>query len=126
MTSEITWNSFLLFVFFLSIVLLFFYSGMAQSESTNQVERKTMKTNLMIRIALISIVAIFSTALRGAAEEQHPNIQCKDLPTHAQLHAALKSVVDVGGTNNAGFGLNMWATIVNRDGEVCGVAFSGQ
>jgi hypothetical protein len=35
----------------------------------------------------------------------------KDLPSHAHLSAALKSVVDVGGTNNAGFGLNMWATI---------------
>src|SRR5882724_8368817 len=84
-----------------------------------------MKTNLMARIALVSLVAIISTALAGAAEEQGPTIPCKDLPTHAQLRAALKSVVDVGGTNNAGFGLNMWATIVNRDGEVCSVAFSG-
>jgi uncharacterized protein GlcG (DUF336 family) len=48
---------------------------------------------------------------------------CKDLPTHAQLAAALKAVV-TGGTNS-GFGLNMWATTVNRDGEVCAVAFSG-
>jgi uncharacterized protein GlcG (DUF336 family) len=50
----------------------------------------------------------------------------KELPSHAALSAALKSVVDVGGTNNAGFGLNMWATIVNRDGEVAAVAFTGQ
>jgi len=59
-------------------------------------------------------------------EHAHNNAQCKDLPTHAQLAAALKSVVDVGGTNNAGFGLNMWATTVNRDGEVCAVAFTGK
>ena len=45
------------------------------------------------------------------------------LPSHAELAAALKSVVTGGG--NAGFGLNMWATIVNRDGEVSSVAFSG-
>ncbi len=50
----------------------------------------------------------------------------KDLPSHSRLSSALKSVVDVGGTNNAGFGLNMWATIVDRDGEVVAVAFSGQ
>src|SRR5262245_52329254 len=50
---------------------------------------------------------------------------CTGLPSHAQLQAALKSVVDVGGTNNSGFGLNMWATTVNRDGQVCAVAFSG-
>jgi uncharacterized protein GlcG (DUF336 family) len=47
----------------------------------------------------------------------------KELPTHAQLTAALKQVVSEGG--NAGFALNMWATIVNRDGEVVAVTFSG-
>src|SRR4030095_5858368 len=26
---------------------------------------------------------------------------------------------------NGGFNLDMWATIVNRDGEVCAVAFTG-
>src|SRR4051812_40941492 len=48
----------------------------------------------------------------------------KDLPSHAQLQAALKAVVTAGGS--AGFALNMWATIVNRDGEVTAVAFSGK
>jgi uncharacterized protein GlcG (DUF336 family) len=45
------------------------------------------------------------------------------LPSHAQLQQALKTVVEAGGS--AGFALNMWATIVNRDGEVIAVAFSG-
>jgi uncharacterized protein GlcG (DUF336 family) len=27
--------------------------------------------------------------------------------------------------DNGGFGLNMWGTVVNRDGEVCAVAFTG-
>ena len=47
----------------------------------------------------------------------------KGLPSHAELREALREVVEGGG--NAGFALNMWATIVNRDGEVAGVAFSG-
>lgn len=47
----------------------------------------------------------------------------QDLPGHAQLLAALKSVVTNG--NNGGIGLNMWATMVNRDGVVVAVAFSG-
>jgi uncharacterized protein GlcG (DUF336 family) len=47
----------------------------------------------------------------------------RDLPSHALLQEKLKAVVTGGG--NAGFGLNMWATIVNRDGEVVAVAFSG-
>src|SRR3954470_23032334 len=45
-------------------------------------------------------------------------------PSYQQLQAALKSVASGGG--NAGFALNMWATVVNRDGEVVAVAFSGQ
>jgi uncharacterized protein GlcG (DUF336 family) len=49
----------------------------------------------------------------------------KDLPTQAQLADALKKVVDAGGDDNGGFGLNMWATMVNRDGVVTAVAFSG-
>ncbi len=28
-------------------------------------------------------------------------------------------------TTNGGFGLNMWVTVVNRDGYVCGVAYTG-
>ena len=49
---------------------------------------------------------------------------CQDLPTQAELAVALGGVVTGG--NNAGFGLNMWATTVNRDGQVCAVAFSGK
>jgi uncharacterized protein GlcG (DUF336 family) len=44
------------------------------------------------------------------------------LPTHSELHKALKSVV---GTQNGGFELNMWATVVDRDGVVKAVVFSG-
>ncbi len=44
------------------------------------------------------------------------------LPTHEEVKSALKEVVS---QNNGGFGLQMWATVVNRDGEVTVVAFSG-
>lgn len=43
--------------------------------------------------------------------------------THETLVKTLKSVV---AEQNGGFGLNMWATVVNRDGEVVAVAFSGE
>ena len=45
------------------------------------------------------------------------------MPSHQQLTAALSSVVSAA--NSGGFSLNMWATIVNRDGEVTAVTFSG-
>ena len=44
------------------------------------------------------------------------------LPTHVEIKEALKSIV---GEKNGGFGLNMWATVVDRDGVVKAVVFSG-
>lgn len=45
------------------------------------------------------------------------------LPDHAKLKKALQDVVK---EKNGGFGLNMWATIVDRDGVVQTVVFSGK
>ena len=51
---------------------------------------------------------------------------CTGLPDHAAMTAALKaSVAPTGGPANGGFDLHMWATVVNRDGQVCAVTFSG-
>ena len=78
-------------------------------------------------IAFIAATSLFCTA--GAAlagDEDHSGPQrheFKDLPGHKELADALKAVVREG--NNGGIGLNMWATIVNRDGVVARVAFSG-
>ncbi len=44
------------------------------------------------------------------------------LPEHGTVKSALKKVV---AEKNGGFGLNMWATVVDRDGVVKVVAFSG-
>lgn len=50
---------------------------------------------------------------------------CSALPTHAQLQAALRAATGTPPGGNGGFNLNMWATIVDRDGIVCAVAFTG-
>src|SRR5207249_3545012 len=83
------------------------------------------KNNSLIVPAIIVALALSSSTAGRAEDEQQDRNISKDLPGHAQLTAALKAVVDVGGTKNAGFGLNMWATVVNRDGIVCAVTFSG-
>ena len=44
------------------------------------------------------------------------------LPTYSELREVLQEVVK---ENNGGFGLNMWATVVDRDGVVKSVVFSG-
>ena len=52
---------------------------------------------------------------------------CRDLPSHTVLRTALRSVAPAA-TNavNGGLNFNMWATVVNRDGIVCAVVFTGQ
>ena len=47
---------------------------------------------------------------------------CRNLPSQAVLRAAL---IQARTQANGGFNLDMWATIVNRDGVVCAVAFTG-
>ena len=47
---------------------------------------------------------------------------CAGLPTHTELASALS---EARAAANGGFDLDMWGTIVNRDGIVCAVAFTG-
>lgn len=49
---------------------------------------------------------------------------CANLPSHTALTEILATVVEGG--DNGGFGFPMWATLVDRDGVVCAVTFSGQ
>ena len=81
-----------------------------------------MKNRLRFLTSTLSLATATLVAYSTMAAE--PKLDCKSLPSHAELTTALKAVVTGGG--NAGFGLNMWATIVNRDGEVCLISFSGK
>jgi uncharacterized protein GlcG (DUF336 family) len=70
---------------------------------------------------LTLVLALGAVAIaRGASDSSGSKAL---LPGQEQLKAALIAVV--AGANNGGFSLNMWATIVNRDGEVVAVAFTG-
>src|SRR5450631_423748 len=55
----------------------------------------------------------------GSGDSDHA---CAGLPTHQQLKVALESA---RAQSNGGFNLDMWGTVVNRDGIVCAVAFTG-
>jgi len=60
--------------------------------------------------------------LSGSAFAENQASNCRQLPSFGELQSALKAAQAMA---NGGFGLNMWATVVNRDGEVCAVAFTG-
>jgi len=51
-----------------------------------------------------------------------PTRGCRDLPSHSELKAALTAA---RGETNGGLNLDIWGTIVDRDGVVCAVAFTG-
>jgi uncharacterized protein GlcG (DUF336 family) len=75
-----------------------------------------LQRNLFTGFATV-VVALTCTA--GAASAQ----TCATLPGYAKLKAALVQATkdETSGLNN-----HMWATIVDRDGVVCQVAFSGK
>jgi uncharacterized protein GlcG (DUF336 family) len=50
---------------------------------------------------------------------------CTGLPEYSKLKSALISIVKEGENANGGLGNQMWAVVVNRDGIVCAVTFSG-
>ena len=80
-------------------------------------------------ISAISLAASLglATSQAIASDYRSKNSNCKGLPSHSELtHALRASVAPTGGVDtNGGFDLNMWATVVNRDGVVCAVTFSG-
>ena len=58
------------------------------------------------------------------AVAQNPQ-DCSKLPDYNKLKQALIDVVKQGSGANSGLGNQEWAAVVNRDGVVCAVVFSG-
>jgi hypothetical protein len=78
-----------------------------------------MKNRRIQFLVTLSEVGLSLVANAGVARAAGP---CDDLPNYAALKAAL---VAARNQANGGFDLDMWATVVNRDGVVCAVAFTG-
>ena len=52
---------------------------------------------------------------------------CEALPDHVALTTALQaSTATTSDTTNGGLELNMWASIVDRDGTICAIAMTGE
>ncbi len=78
-----------------------------------------------ISYALIAVLmCVFSSSVYASGRGRYN--PCAEVPTFSELRNALIASVNAsGGPENGGFELNMWGTIVNRDGVVCAVAFTG-
>lgn len=76
-----------------------------------------------IRTAFVGSLLTAALSINsGPALADLPGARCGELPTYTALTRALSAVVAL---DNGGFNLDMWATLVNRDGIVCAVTFSG-
>lgn len=61
----------------------------------------------------------------GGAASQIQNCKAVGLTYVALKHAIETAPAATNTSENGGFGLHMWVTLVNRDGFVCAVAFTG-
>ena len=69
-----------------------------------------------------TFITIAIAAFGGSAASAGSSFDCDALPDHAALQTAL---IDAVATEESGLDLDMWATIVDRDGTICAVAHSG-
>jgi uncharacterized protein GlcG (DUF336 family) len=72
------------------------------------------------------VVLLGSLLLVAQAHRSQPSDpDCGSVPNHAKLRSVLQSVIKEGQNANTGLGNQEWAAVVNRDGIVCAVVFSG-
>jgi uncharacterized protein GlcG (DUF336 family) len=75
-------------------------------------------------LAVVGALALGTPTVRaddGRSDDSRSSA-CRDVPGHDALRSALDAAQAQA---NGGFGLQMWGTVVNRDGVVCAVAFTG-
>ena len=88
----------------------------------SKTEREFMRRQWILSASMMCIIGFtISTPHANAANAAKP--ACKGLPTHTELRAALTAARN---ESNGGFNLDMWATVVDRDGVVCAVVFTGK
>jgi uncharacterized protein GlcG (DUF336 family) len=81
-----------------------------------------MRKNVVLVMSLVfGSVMMLGVGAAQAGDEDRPN-PCAGVPSHAAVRNALEQA---RAQANGGFNLDMWATVVNRDGIVCAVAFTG-
>ena len=78
---------------------------------------------LAFTLTLISPLTIGNVLAANEASNEGNSNECRGLPGYSALKQALTAARL---QPNGGFNLDMWGTVVNRDGLVCAVAFTGK
>jgi uncharacterized protein GlcG (DUF336 family) len=82
-----------------------------------------VKPGTWTRCAAVLAVCVVSSL--SAWAQSKPPADCSKLPNHDTLRSALQSIIKEGKAANSGLGNQEWAVVVNRDGLVCAVVYSG-
>jgi uncharacterized protein GlcG (DUF336 family) len=83
----------------------------------------TLRITRWTTIAAALTCSLTATEAQAQVPGPRPSVNgCPTLPNYPALKAALESATS---TESSGLNNQMWATIVDRDGVVCAVAFSG-
>jgi uncharacterized protein GlcG (DUF336 family) len=69
-----------------------------------------------------AFLLLIATSLPSLAQSKP---DCPELPDSARFKSVVQGVVKRGSAKNGGMGNQEWAAIVNRDGVVCAIVFSG-
>lgn len=78
--------------------------------------------NFKLRMLLALPLAVVGTASACYAQAKP---DCSALPDAARLKSVVQGVVRQGSAKNGGMGNQEWAAVVNRDGIVCAIVYSG-
>jgi uncharacterized protein GlcG (DUF336 family) len=96
---------------------------------SQQIRRRLMSKNRLVFVLTVTAATLGSGPAAMAADDESTNSNgdsltsaCTGLPGHDQLRSALTAARN---QPNGGFNLDMWGAVVNRDGIVCAVAFTG-
>jgi hypothetical protein len=79
-----------------------------------------MNKKVIAKALLVCAVSLFGSRLMAQSSQD-----CSKVPDFSKLKAAVTEVVRQGAGANGGLGNQEWAAVVNRDGIVCAIAFSG-
>jgi uncharacterized protein GlcG (DUF336 family) len=77
------------------------------------------------RIHSLMIAAALSAVTFAVPIAAQMKPDCSGLPDAGRLRGIVQSVVKEGAAKNGGLGNQEWAAVVNRDGIVCAIVFSG-
>jgi uncharacterized protein GlcG (DUF336 family) len=83
-----------------------------------------MKAKFFRQLCSALLILTAAAFAQNASNTSNPQ-DCSKVPDYAKLKAALTAAVKEGQDANGGLGNQEWGTVVNRDGMVCAVVFTG-